>query len=338
MLGLPTTAATLPSLVVAADWGTDERKRWMARAVLDDGQTYQVYPPEPVGDQGTLPDRLWAQAPPGAVVLGVDFPIGLPRIYAERCGFASFRKALEEIGRGDFRYFFDVSDQPTIEKPFYPPPTGKKGEYTRARLARSLGVNSLSEMLRRCDQRTVDRPAAECLFFTLGGKQVGRAAIDGWANLIQPWRDRVGLWPFDGEFGELIEQEEIVIAEIYPAEGYRHLGFEMGAGTGLSKRRREHRRTVAPKLLACDGPSTHISHAAKSWIEWGFASEDDFDAMVGLLSMLRVVTGRRSADTPEDEAVRHVEGWILGQDVTPHSTAVLTRRPSPQLSRPVSGG
>ena len=165
------SAATLPSLVVAADWSTDERKRWMARAVLDDGQTYQVYPPEPVGDQGTLPDRLWAQAPPGAVVLGVDFPIGLPRIYAERCGFASFRKALEEIGRGDFRYFFDVSDQPTIEKPFYPPPTGKKGEYTRARRARGLGVNSLSEMLRQCDQRQWTAPRRSACSSRSGGSR-----------------------------------------------------------------------------------------------------------------------------------------------------------------------
>ena len=264
MSGFSTSAATLPALVVAADWGTDERKRWMARAVLEDQQTYQVYPPEPVGDQGSLPSRLRAQAPRGAIVLGVDFPIGLPRIYADRCGFASFRDAIERIEGGDFRHFFEVSDQPTIEQPFYPPPTGKKGEYTRARLARGLGVGSLSEMLRRCDRRTPDRPAAEGLFFTLGGKQVGRAAIDGWTNLVQPWRDRVRLWPFDGEFGELIAEEEIVIAEIYPAEGYRHLGFAMGAGTGRSKRRREHRRTVSTKLLGCEGPGIRISHAARS--------------------------------------------------------------------------
>ena len=39
----------LPSLVIAADWSTDERKRWMVRAERVDSCAYVVYPPEPVG-------------------------------------------------------------------------------------------------------------------------------------------------------------------------------------------------------------------------------------------------------------------------------------------------
>ena len=37
----------------------------------------------------------------------------------------------------------------------------------------------LRELLRRCERQTPTRKAAECLFFTLGGAQVGRAAISG---------------------------------------------------------------------------------------------------------------------------------------------------------------
>ena len=41
--------------------------------------------------------------------------------------------------------------------------------------------------------------------------------------------------------------------------------------------------------------------------------EDAFDAMVGLLGMLNVVLGLRSAGDPPPGAAPDVEGWILGQ-------------------------
>ena len=37
-----------------------------------------------------------------------------------------------------------------------------------------------------------------------------------------------------------------------------------------------------------------------------------------LVSMLDVVRGRRSDSAPHDDAVRTVEGWILGQSCDPH--------------------
>ena len=41
--------------------------------------------------------------------------------------------------------------------------------------------------------------------------------------------------------------------------------------------------------------------------------EDPFDAVVGLFPMLDVLLGYRHDGAPDDEAVRQVEGWILGQ-------------------------
>jgi hypothetical protein len=67
----------LPSLVIAADWSTDERKRWMVPAERVDPSAYVVYPPEPVGDTATLINRLRSQVGKGEnLLIGFDFPIG----------------------------------------------------------------------------------------------------------------------------------------------------------------------------------------------------------------------------------------------------------------------
>ena len=96
---------------------------------------------------------------------------------------------------------------------------------------------------------------------------------------------------------------------------YTHLGISIGPGTGLSKRRKEDRLTACANLFnTVDSDSIKFSEAAKSWVLWGFQREDDFDAMVGLLSMLLVVTGQRDPGLPNDDPqVRTIEGWILGQ-------------------------
>jgi hypothetical protein len=49
-------------------------------------------------------------------------------------------------------------------------------------------------------------------------------------------------------------------------------------------------------------------------VQWGFRSEDDFDAMSGLLSMLQIVTGQRSCAVLDNTEVKQIEGWILGQE------------------------
>jgi hypothetical protein len=47
----------------------------------------------------------------------------------------------------------------------------------------------------------------------------------------------------------------------------------------------------------------------------GFPNDDAFDATVGLFGMLEVLMKRGSGE-PDDEKVRTVEGWILGQKVS----------------------
>lgn len=81
-----TCKQVLPSLVIAADWSTDERKRWMVRAERVDPCAYIVRPPEPVGDTATLISRLRSQIGENeSLLIGFDFPIGLPVAYRMRC-------------------------------------------------------------------------------------------------------------------------------------------------------------------------------------------------------------------------------------------------------------
>jgi hypothetical protein len=75
--------SALPDLVVAADWSTIETKRWMVRGERV-GDGYVVSPPEPVGDHKSLVKRLRRTLPDGhGLLIGFDFPIGLPVEYVE---------------------------------------------------------------------------------------------------------------------------------------------------------------------------------------------------------------------------------------------------------------
>jgi hypothetical protein len=299
--------------VTAADWSTDEKKRWMARAERVDQGGYVVYPPEPVGATATLINRLRSQFRE-SLLIGFDFPIGLPIAYAQRVGMTSFRKAMSQFGRNRWKSFYKISNIPNFCQPFFPLPTREPGKY-RNRLAKALECQDLSVLRRRCELKTTTRRAAECLFFTLGGAQVGPAAISGWRDVIQPSLDRIKLWPFDGDLSSLLSTQGVTIAEIYPAEAYLHLGVKIGSGTGRTKTSREDRREAVkhwPSQFNSD--EIRLSAAALSWVEWGFASEDDFDALAGLLSMLQIVTGQRGSAVPDTDEIRQIEGWILGQE------------------------
>lgn len=303
-----------PDVVVAADWSTVETKRWMVRGELA-GDGYIVYPPEPVGDPKALVARLRRTLPKDhRLLIGFDFPIGLPVEFARKARVASFRTFLGEIvGRGEWERFYQISDTPSLRQPFFPLPKQQSGNF-RAQLALALGFPDLSALRRRCEQRTTTRKAAECLFFTLGGAQVGAGAIVGWRDVIQPALTEVKLWPFDGELVALLATPGVTVAEIYPAEAYSHLGVKIGSGTGRTKTSRGSRqRATSHWLVDFDAGPIRLSGAARSWVEWGFLAEDDFDAMAGLLSMLQIVTGHRGSQTPKTSEVRQIEGWILGQ-------------------------
>jgi hypothetical protein len=117
----------------------------------------------------------------GRVFVGFDFPIGVPAAYARSVGVASFPELLRNLGNGSLSRFFDLGENAAeiaAGRPFYP--KGSNCGAKRQHLIDGLGVSEYAELLRRCELRTTTRRDACSLFWTLGGQQVGRAAIIGW--------------------------------------------------------------------------------------------------------------------------------------------------------------
>ena len=317
----------LPELVAHADWSANPPGRQIAIARRT-GLRYVASAPHPVGALDFLLPSLFAEAgPAGTALLGVDLPIGLPSAYAAKAGIVDFRAALTQFGRGRWRDFYTPaasSAEISLNRPFYPMRSGVKGSIRRADLPTALGLESFDALHRRCDLGHPGRSAAAALFWTLGGNQVGKAAINGWRDVIAPAlrarnqrRHPVRLWPFDGPLARLLDQPGLVVAETYPGEIYTHLGLAI-VTSRRSKRRQKDRRDDSSILTATAARlQIDLTDAFAAAIADGFGSdsqgEDRFDAAVGLFGTINVLRGFRAPGDPDDHARRTIEGWILGQ-------------------------
>ncbi|MGE0822918.1 MAG: hypothetical protein AB7G75_11655 [Candidatus Binatia bacterium] len=215
----------------------------MCEAVLD-GDVYRLVTPVQVRNAADLVPTAVRNAKGDGAVLGFDFPIGVPRAYAQRAGISRFLDILLEFGSGQWNEFFKIAERPyevSIRRPFYPL---RPGATRHEHLVAGLGVDSIDDLLRRCDFGNGDRNKACALFWTLGGNQVGRAAIAGWREMLIPsmraMRRDLGVWPFDGEIQSLAASKAAVVVETYPGDACLQLG--LGApGRGWSKRNRADR-------------------------------------------------------------------------------------------------
>ena len=272
----------------------------------------------PTAPPPDLIPALAARAAGGTVLLGFDFPIGLPGPYAHRAGIAAFPQWLAALGDeawDRFRTPAASAGEIGAGAPYYP---RRPGGASQAALARAHGVAAYADLLRRCDRATTGRPAACCMFWTLGPKQCGRAALAGWHEVLRPALRAdgdVAIWPYAGALGHLLATRRCVVAETYPAEFYG----ELAPRRRFSKRRQSDRRELAQGLLAAaDRAGLRLAAELAALIQDGFGGgregENAFDSVVGLIGMLLVLRGRRPADPPDEPAVRRVEGWMLGLD------------------------
>ena len=110
-----------PATIAAhADWSVDPRKRWVAIARREAG-IWHLAAPVPVGDVATFPARLRAMADGGAVALGVDMPLGLPRAYAALLPERDFPHFLTTVAtRPDFFRVCTSLAEVGLGRPFYP--------------------------------------------------------------------------------------------------------------------------------------------------------------------------------------------------------------------------
>ena len=316
---------TPPTLIAHADWSLRPEKRWVCVAESSRDGPLAISPPEPVGPTDSFLDRLLARARVTAggsrLLLGIDAPIGLPTAYAKRAGIQSFVSVLPQLGHDEWSDFYRVSERAedvSLRRPFYPMrPGGAKQRH----LLDGLGVTEMTCLLREAERPTDHRGAAAPLFWTMGARQVGKAAITAWREVLTPAlraSDRdVALWPFDGTLHELVSNHRITIAEVYPAEACVQLG--LGApGSGWSKRSRDDRQRHAHALEAwARSRGVTLTPELVGLIRAGFGDhpdgEDRFDAIVGLMSMIDVVQGHRAEGVPDRADIRDVEGWILGR-------------------------
>lgn len=305
-----------PALVAHADWSSAAKKRWLCVALRDGRNAYRLFAPEPVGPLDDLLDRLKDRAGAnGRVLFGFDFPLGVPLAYAKAVGINDFRRALANFGSGRWHSFFDVAARPrdiTPWRPFYP---ARSGRARRRHLEAGLGLAFL-DLLRIVDRPTPTRRAASAMFWTLGGQQVGKGALAGWRHLVAPaaLRDDVRLWPFDGRLAALLRSAQVVLAEAYPAEYYRHLELPHLRG----KRQQSIRAANGRRILSyARAIGIAIAPELRRQLATGFGprpdGEDPFDAVVGALGLLNVVLGNRAPGEPDDPVIRAIEGWTLGQ-------------------------
>jgi hypothetical protein len=300
-----------------ADWSTDPRKRWVTIA-RGGASGWRAEAPRPVGDPAALTAGLLAEGLP--VAIGLDLPLGVPRLYADAAGIGFFPDFLRGLAtRPDFFAVSAALDGVALDRPFYPA-RGIRG-MTRAAHAAALGFGAAAALSRHCDRATAERPAGAPVFWTLGANQSGKAAIAAWRDWLAPALAAgapLRLWPFEGTIAGLLAPGQAAIAEVYPAEALRHCGIRLAG----SKRVASDRAAVAAPLLAAMEarsvvPSPALAAAARSGFGADAAGEDRFDSVIGLLGLIGVLDGLRPDFIPEDPAIRSVEGWVLGQTALP---------------------
>lgn len=315
-LAIPSCHMRPFDVVAHADWSLHPAKRWVAVATRAGG-AYRVEAPVPAPID--LVESVRARGGGGHLFLGLDVPLGVPAAWGAVVGVGSFRSLLDILARDEERAasFFSPATRPediSPWRPFYP---ARPGGARQARLLAALGLTSMDQLLRRCDRATAERGAAGALFWTLGPKQPGKAAISAWREVLLPalasGGDQLGLWPFDGGLAAL-SARRAVIAEAYPAE----LGLRLGLpapGRGWSKRRPADRVRQGRALLGWSGQhGVELAEGLRGEIANGFGEEptgeDRFDAVVGVLGMLAALEREvRHGSPAKGDAL---EGWMLG--------------------------
>jgi len=249
---------------------------------------------------------------------GFDFAIGLPASYLMRIKI-DFLELLLLLGREPWHEFASVANLPdeiSLYRPFYP--NHARRGVQRIDLTSRLNIGSFDELFRDCEKATRSRGTASPVFWTLGGKQVGKAALSGWQEVLKPARKLgASLWPFDGPLSSCVSTA-LTLAETYPGEAYQHVGM----ARIIKKQSQEGRRRAGLTMLKwATRHDVRLLPKVERLIVDGFgklaSGEDPFDATAGLFGMIEVVDGRR-AEAPASMAFsKGGEGWILGQTDIP---------------------
>lgn len=310
-------------MVSHADWSKNPDKRWMAVAVLQANHRWLACELLKVSQPSSLFLYLKSHLiEPGCILAGFDFPIGIPYSYATKAGISGFLASLPLFGQNDWAQFYtpaEIPSQISLYRPFYP---SRPGKSKRHHLEQGLKTPFI-HLYRLCEIAHNNRRKACPLFWTMGGQQVGKAAISGWQSLLSPALDdpnlNLKIWPFSGSLANLCKPGNIVVTETYPAEFYGHLGLSFTSPIIRSKRRQMDRKVFANQLISWGGDhNLDLDDLIMDLIMDGFGNgldgEDRFDALVGLYGMINVILGKHPLWEPSFPQISKIEGWIFGQE------------------------
>ena len=290
--------------IIAVDWGKDTVKR----AAFIANTTTRVV--AKLKFDGTLSDLFnHSRASSEGVLIGIDAAIGFPynawqlmpdNILTSSQNFIEFL-----FGPNRPENFFNkvalVSDwSPT--SPFIKPPPGKW-----SRSAFELASNN--GLRRPIDKKLGGNP----MFVTCGiPGSVGSGTLALWQELIalhaiEPY----SIWPFEGQFEQLIKQKKPVIAEIYPRACY---GIALSKNlpatlTKIAKTQKSPRAHAIDSLLT--KPWLTEAGITINDLELAYDNEDDFDAMISALALLRLHLEHASFESLFADNEK-IEGGILG--------------------------
>ena len=310
------------TVISHADWSKNPDKRWIAIAVMQADQRWLVCELSKACEPSSLFLYLKSHLrKPGCIMAGFDFPIGIPSTYASKAGVTDFLSALALFGHNEWGQFYTPAEHPSqisLHRPFYP---SKPGNSNRQYLEKGLNIR-FDHLFRLCEVAHENRRAACPLFWTMGGQQVGKAAISGWESLLAPALDdpelNLKIWLFSGSLADICTNENIVVLETYPAEFYGHFGLSFSFTVRRSKRRQIDRKAFVHQLRSWPGDhqlelDSSILDSIMDSFGNGLDGEDRFDAFVGLYGMINVILGNHPTGEPAPPLITKIEGWIFGQ-------------------------
>ena len=245
----------------------------------------------------------------GAVALGVDLPIGLPRAYAAALPERDFLHFLAATAtRPDFFQVCATLAEVGPGRPFYPA-RGDAGDDAGG-ACRGARVSTARPRCRApaTAPRRSGRRALRCSGRWERTSPARRRSRRGRRCCCR--RSRAARNPALAvrrrRIAALLAPGAVALAETYPAEALRHLGMRLKG----SKRRQADRAAVASQLagaMAALGvlPDPELQQAAADGFGGDAAGEDRFDCVLGVLCVLNVLGGQpaghraaRSVDPP----------------------------------------
>jgi hypothetical protein len=240
---------------------------------------------------------------PRPVVIAADVPVGLPAEPADVFEFLrvntflDWLSASQERLQSDGRHWRDGLIAKGV--------SGRTSLTPFVSICKGDGIGDFAG-LRKCD-RLSGGESVYCMDH--GGKQVGKAALQFWFDVLMPLREKfkeaLSVWPFESR-----ASKEVVIAECYPAKCQR-----MVYPQRISKRQAVGAdgmfgRAQALSWLYNDANPCGIS--TNTWIH-AASSEDEFDMFTTAFAIRSLMQdGAEIFWHPGDLDCILREGWMLG--------------------------